>query len=180
MPAALPVTAPPAVFEAPLRWWEDVVARSGALPTRADLRPEALSPTCIPHLLLVEVVDGGADLRIRLVGQHIRDRSRWNHAGQLLSEMIPSRAVLSYVLGLYGDVVRLRRPVWTLNRAYARPGVPPVVVRRLLLPIAGPGDGTVGHLFGAQIIDYPPGTPAHARDLWFDAPMLTEGERIVL
>lgn len=54
------------------------------MPRRADLAPERIVELW-PHLVMVDVIDGGADYYVRLFGQNLAD-TYGEQTGRLLSE----------------------------------------------------------------------------------------------
>ena len=71
------------------RYWRGK-CRDGALPSRADLDPTEI-PALLPHVFLVDVVDGGRDFRYRLLGTHIIESVGFEFTGQLVSEFMRGR-----------------------------------------------------------------------------------------
>ena len=72
------------------RYWRGK-CREGALPSRADLDPTEILPALLPHVFLVDVVDGGRDFRYRLVGTHIVESVGFEYTGRLVSEFMRGR-----------------------------------------------------------------------------------------
>ena len=72
------------------RYWRGK-CRDGALPSRADLDPMEILPALLPHVFLVDVVDGGRDFRYRLLGTHIVESVGFEFTGQLVGEFMRGR-----------------------------------------------------------------------------------------
>ena len=60
----------------------------GTMPARADLDPLEI-PTLLPIVGLVDVLDGGARFRYRLVGTEIVDVDGHDATGRFLDEVLP-------------------------------------------------------------------------------------------
>ncbi|MEQ9641382.1 MAG: PAS domain-containing protein [Alphaproteobacteria bacterium] len=118
--------------------WDQL--RDGAeLPVAPELSPELLRPA-LGHIMLLDVVDGGADFRYRLYGSKIAQRSGFDGTGKLTSEIGPSPFISTFFQACYVAAQRRRLPLFTAH-------IPPSQVevqiwRRLILPLADK-DGAV-------------------------------------
>lgn len=85
---------------------------SRAMPARNDISPAQLK-TQLPHILIADVVDGGADFRYRLVGTRLREFFRTEPSGNLMSEALASFGpeTLTATLEAYGTALTRRAPV---------------------------------------------------------------------
>ena len=92
-------------------YWE-AKRGSRAMPARNDISPAQLK-TQLPHILLADVVDDGADFRYRLVGTNLREFFRAEPSGKLMSETLATfgAATLSGTLEAYGMALARRAPV---------------------------------------------------------------------
>ncbi len=68
------------------RYWRGK-CREGAFPGRADIDPTEI-PALLPHVFLIDIVDGGHDFRYRLLGTHIIESVGFEFTGQLVSEFM--------------------------------------------------------------------------------------------
>lgn len=152
---SLPASADPSIYRPALEWWRRAVAQLGRLPSRADLEPHDLGARALPHVLLVDIVDGAADLRFRLMGTHHAEFNRRDLSGKLFSQVYPSGSpVLDYLKDLYRDLITSRRPLWSLNE-FVPPGKEfPIRMGRLMLPLSSNGQ-TVDLCAAVQKIDAP-------------------------
>lgn len=66
--------------------WFGLTPESG-MPARSDFDPANI-PLLLPHIYLIDVVDGGADFRYRLVGTHITEAVGFDFTGQLVSDFM--------------------------------------------------------------------------------------------
>ena len=92
-------------------YWE-AKRGSRAMPGRNDISPAQLK-TQLPHILLADVVDDGADFRYRLVGTSLREFFRAEPSGKLMSETLAifGAETLRATLGAYGTALARRAPV---------------------------------------------------------------------
>lgn len=106
------------------------------LPGRASVRPEELV-SLLPHLLLVDVVDGGSTLRYRLVGTAVA--ADLDPTGRILQEALPPGEYRNHLLGLYASVIARKAPLYTRHRYRGDRDRPACDVERVFLPLAADG-----------------------------------------
>jgi len=108
-------------------------------PRRADVDPADL-PAHLPNLFMVDVLDGGADFRYRLIGTAIVDGLGRDSTGKRLSELYHDRpTVLARLLERFNLVVTERRPVFTRGQVL---WLPDAGIRRFVsgaLPLSDDG-----------------------------------------
>lgn len=63
------------------------LAHGPGLPVRDDFDPVDV-PLLLPYVYLVDVIDGGADFRYRVVGTHITESAGFDFTGQLVSDFM--------------------------------------------------------------------------------------------
>ena len=119
-----------------------------AMPARADLDPLEI-PTLLPIVGLVDVLDGGARFRYRLVGTEIVDVAGHDPTGRFLDEVLPDSGYADYLIGLFREVTRERRPLYG-ESDFRGPGRIERRVRRLLMPLSRDGQ-SVDMIFGGQV-----------------------------
>ncbi|HEV2673486.1 MAG TPA: PAS domain-containing protein [Aliidongia sp.] len=83
------------------------------MPGRADIDPAELR-LLLPHLLLIDVVDGGQDFRYRLVGTEIERQIGRQVTGRMIGEAL-SGDYLAYILSLHRRVLAERASVYAEN-----------------------------------------------------------------
>jgi hypothetical protein len=105
-------------------------------PSRADIDPVEI-PRLLPHLMLVDVVDGGARFRYRLAGTEIESRFGCSMVGRYIDEMMRGR-YSDYLHDLYRELLASRRPLYS-ESAYASDDSAPLQARRLMLPLSADG-----------------------------------------
>lgn len=123
------------------------------LPARADLRPEELKPW-FGNLIVLDVIDGGADFRYRLFGVNIARQAGFDMTGKLMSEY-PIKDVLPYFLATHREVVRRAVPAFGEHN-------PRVAIvrkrRRLILPFGEDGstvDRTLTANYAVEVVREP-------------------------
>lgn len=117
-------------------------------PSRADIDPVEM-PRLLPHLMLIDVIDGGARFRYRLAGTEIESRFGCSMVGRYIDEMMRGRYA-DYLHDLYRELVSSRRPLYS-ESAYGSDDDSPLQARRLMLPLSSDGAGVdmvlAGQLF---------------------------------
>lgn len=122
------------------------------LPSRADIKPgeirEHLSWIC-----MLDVVEGGADFRYRLIGTMITEYFFWNPTGKTVSEAFatqPAR-LRDAILGVCRCAMEARAPLRVFgNAGWAAKGIEEC--EGLYLPLASDGE-TVDVLLHAFVFD---------------------------
>lgn len=110
---------PPLLAEI-LAYWERKCAGRWA-PRRADIDPTEL-PAHLPNLMLIDVLEGGADFRFRLIGTAIVEDMGRDSTGRRMSELYRDHpAALAQLADRLRQVVRERRPNVTRGGVYWLP-----------------------------------------------------------
>lgn len=120
-------------------WWSKRALRD-AVPDRADLDPLIEIPDLVPHIFLLDVIDGGADFRARLIGTQIVAHYGRDRTGQNISVMT-SGIYRDAILSLFRDTIRARQPIYSVTN-YLHPDRDRdhLLVERLNLPLRRGGD----------------------------------------
>jgi hypothetical protein len=84
-----------------------------AMPSRSDIDPVEMRPL-LPHLMLLDVVDGGRDFRYRLVGTEIERNFGPPLTGRLIGDVL-SGDYLAYILALHRRVLAEAAPAYAEN-----------------------------------------------------------------
>ncbi len=104
------------------------------LPARSDFDHRELLPW-FGNLILLDVLDGGADYRYRLFGVTLAQEAGFDMTGKLLSEY-PIKANLPHFYAVFATVIRERTPALSEHD----PGVKHIRRRRrLVLPLGRDG-----------------------------------------
>jgi hypothetical protein len=159
--------------------WPDVLASvrdywfgkrgDRSMPSRSDISPAQLKSE-LPHILLADVIDGGADFRYRLVGTQLRRFFFDEPSGKLMSEAIApfGEMTLQGTLGAYRNVIERRAPV-RLTGSGSFYGQDPKLFDALLAPLSDDGAtvnmilGTFVFLWDTQHQFRPPADPRLAK-----------------
>lgn len=102
-----------------LNYW--TVARgSAAMPPIGAIDPLGLKPV-LGNVIVLDVLEGGADFRFRLFGTEVAEAARYDWTGSTVDEM---RRILkgpgpAFYLAVYRALLRRREPVYTVNAAMA-------------------------------------------------------------
>jgi hypothetical protein len=125
------------------RYWRGK-CRDGALPSRADLDPMDI-PALLPHVFLVDIVDGGRDFRYRLLGTHIIDSVGFEYTGQLVSEFMRGREEAMQARD-YHTLFESREPQHVIGNLVAF-GRDYMRFERVVCPLSSDG-GAIDMIFG--------------------------------
>ena len=159
--------------------WPDVLAavrdywtaRRGdrLIPSRSDISPAQLK-AALPHVLLADVIDGGADFRYRLVGTQLARFFFNEPSGKMMSEAIApfGEVTLQGTLAAYRTVVERRAPV-RLTGSGSFYGQDPKLFDALLAPLSD-DSATVNMILGTFVFEWdtqhqfrPPADPRLAK-----------------
>lgn len=124
-PNAIPELAPQGMASRQfLDFWQSIVARSGGLPRRDEVRPEDLLPI-IDHVWLYERVEN--DFRCRIMGNHVERRWKKPVIGQRFRDLFApaqadaliSRLMVALEAGHLGfGIADAAREGWYAERTY--------------------------------------------------------------
>lgn len=119
-------------------WRTRLPDAEGRLPSRADIEPSDI-PLLLPHLYLLDVLEGPLRFRYRLVGTKLVYAGNREMTGMLMEEAHPNL----FMAAPYADYPacvrehrisrRLGMPVFDWDREHVR-------IERLLLPLATDGE----------------------------------------
>ena len=124
-----------------------------AMPARQDISPAQLKAQ-LPHILLIDVVEGGADFRYRLIGTYLRQFFPVDPVGRLMSEVIAPFGASSVqaTLEAYRGVMRKRAPV-RISGSGAWYAQSPKYFDAILAPLSDDGEA-VNMIFGAFLFEW--------------------------
>src|SRR5690349_12411326 len=104
------------------------------IPDRADFDPTSIAPALLPHFVLVDVMDGGARLRYRLLGTAIVNRLGFDPTGKYFDEKFSDKIAL-YMLSLAREAVAKRRPVFSKAAMTPPDGIDSIITARIYMPL---------------------------------------------
>jgi hypothetical protein len=125
-----------------------------AMPSRADIDPLEIPGEIWPHTMLLDVVwsDERPRFRYRRVGEIF-----WRHGGneptgRFIDEVLPDTAgYRDYVLGIYEEMARRGKPMYTENSFTLAGYDKPMLTKRVSLPLSSDGARVnmvlAGHVF---------------------------------
>ncbi|HLG86107.1 MAG TPA: hypothetical protein VKZ79_02810 [Alphaproteobacteria bacterium] len=137
------------VLAAVLALWESKRGERFA-PHPSELDAFVLPPIVLPRVALVDVIEGGARFRFRLVGSAVALSSGVDYTGRYVDEAL-SGPVKESVLRHYAAVVRERRPAFAVAE-YRVPGEQNVKNSRLAVPLTLTGETVDRLLLASRVI----------------------------
>jgi hypothetical protein len=124
---------------------------SRAMPGRRDIDPTEIPPRILPNLQLIDVLNGGARFRYRLVGTALVDAYGRDFTGAYPDELFPDDR-LKFIQGIYQTVCRSKAPLFTHNK-YHTPKNVDLLALRVYLPLSD-DDTEVHHILGTLRFEY--------------------------
>ncbi|MGB5950274.1 MAG: PAS domain-containing protein [Parvibaculum sp.] len=122
---------------------------------RGDIRPAEIAPL-LPHLVVLDVLDGGNDFRVRIWGTALVELMREERTGQLLSEFgreprIPTDATelrrrwltVSKLTLKRREAIFFRSPTVSPERAF-------MTYHGMFMPLTA-GNAEIGQIFGIMV-----------------------------
>jgi hypothetical protein len=116
-------------------WTQKRGARS--MPARRQIDPVELPPKLLPNLQIIEVIDGGARFRYRLVGTASVDAFGSDYTGRYPDEMF-SDDRLNFIQSIYRAVYTTKTPLFSLNRYHTTKNVD-LFAYRIYMPLSEDG-----------------------------------------
>lgn len=119
-----------------LTHWQELLHRRGALPRRRDIDACAFMP-CLGDMMLLKVLEGGADYRYDLVGENVRNLFGVTYNHRTLLEI--GFAKHEILIAEYQSVVRDQAPFYIERRQISERNFMEVVIGKLILPLSDDG-----------------------------------------
>jgi hypothetical protein len=152
--------------------------RGRAVPDRSDIDPVDIGAGLLPNVGLIDVIDGGARFRNRLVGTAIVERWGFETTGRFLDEIMREGDYRDFIHELYRDVCRHRAAVYSASLFRWDVGTH-MVTRRLYLPLTHGGDDVAIILVGQTFLGAAPGPLAAYRQVFYEATMEQQRREIL-
>jgi hypothetical protein len=148
-----------------LAYWN---ARRGdrLMPSRRDIDPVGIPPRTLPNLQIIDVIDGGARFRYRLIGTATVEAYGEDFTGRYPDEMFPPE-LRDFIHGVYGEVCSSKAPVFLSNRYVTAKGFE-LGSKRIYMPLSD-DNRDVSHIFGVLKFEYNASSTA---DRWRDGATL--------
>lgn len=126
--------------------------RSGrSMPRKRDIDPIEIPPKILPNLQIIDVIDGGARFRYRLIGTALVDAYGKDFSGRIVDELFPDDR-LDFVQGLYRSVCTSKAPIFSRNK-YHTPRDVDLFSMRIYMPLSEDGVA-VQHILGVMRFEY--------------------------
>lgn len=133
-----------------LAYW--MAKRGGrSMPRKRDIDPIEMPAKILPNLQVIEVIDGGARFRYRLVGTALVEAYGMDFSGRIADELFPDDR-LNFVQGIYRRVTAARTPIFSRNK-YHTPRNVDLFSMRVYMPLSD-DDASVNHILGAMRFEY--------------------------
>ena len=147
------------MLSALLAYWIRLCGTRG-MPARREVDPLALGARLLPHMAIIDVLDGGTRFRFRLCGTGLAAAAGVDLTGKYVDALNPNQDYAAYIQAVYRRTAETRRPVYS-ETLYAglESGSPRRLAKRLLCPLSDDGLAC-SHILGAQTFVLAPG--AHA------------------
>jgi hypothetical protein len=152
--------------------------RGRMVPDRKDIDPIAMGAALLPHVALVDVVDGGARFRNRLVGTAITERWGFEITGRHFDEVMGAGDYSDFIHGLYRDACTHRAPVYSESLFRWDVGTH-MLTRRLYLPMTYGGDDIAIILVGQTFFGVARGSVKPYRAVFSDAVIERQRREII-
>jgi hypothetical protein len=136
------------------------------MPSRRDIDPIEIPRKILPNLQIIDVVDGGARFRYRLIGTATVEAYGEDFTGRYPDEMFPPD-LRDFIHRIYGQVCAWRTPLFLTNRYITAKGFK-LASKRIYMPLSD-DDAQVRHILGALRFEYDSSATA---DRWRDDPKL--------
>lgn len=137
--------------------------RGRQMPAPSDISLAELPPAVQPNAMLLEVVFEGGRRRFRYtrVGSVFWRTSGQEPVGQFIDEALPEAGgYRDYVIGIYEEMAREGRPMYTENLFLLRHGQSdPMATKRVSLPLSQ-GGREVSAVLAGHVFDYGASGPA--------------------
>jgi hypothetical protein len=155
-----------------LAYW--AAKRGGrSMPSRRDIDPIEISPKILPNLQIIDVIDGGARFRFRLVGTTVVEIYGSDFSGKYPDEMFPDDR-LKFVEGVYRTVCETKAPLFCRNRYYTPKNLE-LVASRIYMPLSD-DDWNVHHIFCVLRFEF---SSAFDSGVWGDDARIDPSSRVV-
>jgi hypothetical protein len=144
-PGALELLAADPILGALYRYWNRRRDKR-RMPDRREIDPLDLDPALLPHLGLMDILEGGARVRYRLLGTKIVERWGSDPTGRYMDEVM-SGTYAAYIHSLYRTLVQARAPVFS-ESLFRWDAEGHLRTRRLYLPLTHGGTEVAIALIG--------------------------------
>ena len=121
------------------------------MPSRRDINPVEIPRQTLPNLQIIDVIDGGARFRYRLLGTATVEAYGEDFTGRYPDEMFPAD-LRDFIHGIYRQVCNWKTPVFLSNRYITAKGFG-LASKRIYMPLSD-DDSAAHHIFGVLRFEY--------------------------
>ena len=133
-----------------LEYWAS--KRGGrSMPRKRDIDPIEIPAKILPNLQIIEVIDGGARFRYRLIGTALVEAYGKDFSGRIVDELFPDGR-LDFVQSLYRSVCASKAPIFSRNK-YHTPRDVDLFSMRIYMPLSEDGIA-VQNILGVMRFEY--------------------------
>jgi hypothetical protein len=136
------------------------------MPSRRDIDPTEIPRKILPNLQIIDVVDGGARFRYRLIGTATVEAYGEDFTGRHPDEMFPND-LRDFIHDIYRQVCIWKAPLFLSNRYVTAKGFE-LGSKRIYMPLSD-DNAEAHHIFGVLRFEY---DSSIAADRWRDGAML--------
>jgi hypothetical protein len=154
-----------------LAYWQRI--RAGrTMPLKRDLDPVDVPPKLLPHLQIIEVVDGGRRFRYRLIGTSLVETYGKDYTGTHADELVSGER-LRFIHAVYQAVCAIKAPVFSHN-CYHTIRHTDLFANRIYMPLSDHG-AEVDFILGALSFTFGDGLRAGS---WGSGELAAAGQYI--
>ena len=143
-----------------------------SMPRKCDIDATEIPPRLLPNLQLIDVIDGGARFRYRLVGTASVEAFGDDYTGKYPEEMFADDRP-SFIQKIYRSVCASKLPLFSRNKYHTTKNID-LFATRIYMPLSD-DDCDVPHIFG--VLRFESGN-AVARGSWGAAKLDPAGQYI--
>ena len=121
-----------------------------SMPRKRDIDPTEIPRSVLPHLQIIDVIDGGARFRFRLIGSALVAARGNDCTGKYAEEILPDDR-LRLALRVYRTVCETKAPLFSRNRYYT-PRRNDLFANRIYMPLSDDGIN-VHHIIAALVFE---------------------------
>jgi hypothetical protein len=154
-----------------LAYWQRI--RDGrTVPLKRGLDPLDIPPKLLPHLQIIDVVDGGRRFRYRLIGTSLVETYGKDYTGTYADELV-SGGRLGFIHSVYQAVCTIQAPVFSHN-CYHTIRRTDLFANRIYMPLSKHG-ADVDYILGALSFTF--GGSVHA-GVWGSGELEAAGQYV--
>jgi hypothetical protein len=163
-------------------WMEKRAGR--LMPCKRDIDPVEIPPKILPNLQIIDVIDGGARFRYRLIGTALAEAYGRDFSGQHPDEMFPKDR-LRYIVGIYHTICRTKAPLFSRNKYLTTKNID-LIASRIYMPLSEDGVN-VHHILGVLRFEFSAaldsgmwGDEAQIDPEWYSETIFVAGSRALV